>query len=120
VGILLAAALAGASASAAAQAPTFRHEISLFGSWDDVDEPEQAETLNLNLRYGYFVSPRLLGTATLARSTFEGGGIDTKSTTLLSARSTTSASCARSRWCRSPMRASASPASTTGAATAPT
>jgi opacity protein-like surface antigen len=83
VGIFLAAALAGASASVAAQAPTFRHEISLFGSWDDVDEPEQAETLNLNLRYGYFVSPRLLGTATLARSTFEGGGIDTKSTTLL-------------------------------------
>lgn len=81
--ILLTASLAGAAASAAAQAPTFRHEVSLFGSWDDVDEPEQAETLNLNLRYGYFVSPRLLATGTLARSTFEGSGIDTASTTFL-------------------------------------
>ena len=83
VRLLLAAALAALAANAAAQAPTLRHEISLFGSWDDVDEPEQAETLNLNVRYGYFVSPRLLGTGTLSRSTFEGSGVDTKNTTLL-------------------------------------
>jgi opacity protein-like surface antigen len=83
VNFLLAAALAGVAASAAAQAPRLTHEIAVFGSWDDVDEPEQAETLNLNLRYGYFVSPRLVATASLGRTTFEGSGIDTASTTFL-------------------------------------
>jgi hypothetical protein len=79
--LLAAAALAGFSATAAAQA--VNHEISIFGSWDDVDEPEKAETLNLSLRYGYFVSPRLVATASLARSTFEGSGVDTASTSFL-------------------------------------
>jgi opacity protein-like surface antigen len=83
LGILLAVLLAGAAGAAAAQAPSNRHEVSVFGTWDDVDEPEQAETLNLNLRYGYFVSPRLVATATLARSTFEGSGVETANTTLL-------------------------------------
>jgi opacity protein-like surface antigen len=85
LGTILAVALAGAAAGAAAQAqaPSFRHEVSLFGSWDDVDEPEKAETLNLSLRYGYFVSPKLVATASLGRTTFEGGGVDTKSTTFL-------------------------------------
>jgi opacity protein-like surface antigen len=83
VGFFLAAALAGVAASAAAQAPSYSHEISVFGSWDDVDEPEKAETLNLNLRYGYFVSPRLAATASLGRTTFEGSGVDTASTTFL-------------------------------------
>lgn len=79
--ILLAVALAGAAASAAAQ--THRNEVSVFGSWDDVDEPENVEVFNLNLRYGRFVSPRLLGTATLSRSSFEGGGVDSSSTSFL-------------------------------------
>jgi opacity protein-like surface antigen len=83
VNFFLAAALAGAAAGAAAQAPAFSHEISVFGAWDDVDEPEKAETLNLSLRYGYFVSPRLVATASLGRTTFEGSGVDSASTTFL-------------------------------------
>ncbi len=82
--IVLAATLAGTAASAVAQQThSWRHEASLFGSWDDVDEPEKAESLNLNLRYGYFVSPRALATASVARSSFEGSGIDSASTTFL-------------------------------------
>jgi len=79
--IVLAAALGGMAAGAAAQ--TFRHEVSVFGTWDDVDEPANVEVLNLNLRYGYFVSPRTLATVSLSRSTFEGGGTDSASTSLL-------------------------------------
>jgi opacity protein-like surface antigen len=81
--MLLAAVLAGTAGVAAAQAQPFQHEISLFGAWDDVDEPEQAEQLTLSLRYGYFVSPRLVATASLARTSFEGSGVDTASTTFL-------------------------------------
>ena len=83
--ILMAALLSGVAASAAAQGqgPGFRHEASLFGSWDDVDEPEKVEQLNLNLRYGYFVSPQALATLSLSRTTFEGSGADIANTTLL-------------------------------------
>jgi opacity protein-like surface antigen len=81
--MLLAAALTGIAGVAAAQGQPFQHEISLFGAWDDVDEPEQAEQLTLNLRYGYFVSPRLVATASLSRTSFEGSGVDTASTTFL-------------------------------------
>lgn len=81
--MLLAVVLAGTAGVAAAQAQPFQHEISLFGAWDDVDEPEKAEQITLNLRYGYFVSPRLVATASLARSSFEGSGVDTASTTFL-------------------------------------
>lgn len=82
--ILLAAALAGLAVPAAAQqAQPFQHEASVFGSWDDVDEPQKAEIFNLSLRYGYFVSPRLVATGSLTRSSFEGEGVDTASTTFL-------------------------------------
>jgi opacity protein-like surface antigen len=82
--MFLGAALAAMSAVAAAQQThTFRHEASLFGSWDDVDEPEQSETLNLNLRYGYFVSPRALATASLSRLSIEDSSGDAASTTFL-------------------------------------
>ena len=82
--MFLGAALAGTTAVAGAQQPhSFRHEVSLFGSWDDVDEPEKAEALNLSVRYGYFVSPRLLATGSFSRTSFEGGGVDTAATTFL-------------------------------------
>jgi opacity protein-like surface antigen len=80
---LLALALAGTAATAAAQEFPFRHEVSIFGSWDDVDEPEPQETLNLNLRYGYFVSPRALATASLSRLSVEDSSGDAASTTFL-------------------------------------
>jgi opacity protein-like surface antigen len=82
--IVLAATLAGTAASAVAQQThSWRHEASLFGSWDDIDEPENAEVLNLNLRYGYFVSPRALATASISRLSVEGGGSESSSTTFL-------------------------------------
>ena len=83
--ILMAALLSGVAASAAAQGQGlgFRHEVSLFGSWDDIDEPEQQEILNLNLRYGYFVSPRALATATLSRLSVDDRSGDSSTTTFL-------------------------------------
>lgn len=81
--IALAAALGGVAASAAAQAPAFRHEASLFGSWEDRDEPEQQEILNLNLRYGYFVSPQALATLSLSRLSVEDSSGDAATTTVL-------------------------------------
>lgn len=84
IATLLAGVLAGVAAPAAAQqAQPFRHEISAFGSWDDVDEPRKAEVFNLNLRYGYFVSPRLVATGSLTRSSFEAEGVDSTSTAFL-------------------------------------
>ncbi len=82
---ILAAVLGVAVAfpTAAQQAQPFRHEVSLFGTWDDVDEPQNVEILNLNLRYGYFVSPRLVATGSLSRFSFEGEGTDQSSTTFL-------------------------------------
>lgn len=79
--IVLAAVLCGMAAPAAAQANL--NEVSVFGSWDDVDEPEEAEVFNLQVRYGRFVSPRLVATASLTRSSFESRGADSASTTFL-------------------------------------
>ena len=76
-------AVAVAAPAAAQQAQPFQHEASVFGSWEDRDEPENVEILNLNLRYGYFVSPRLVGTGSLSRSSFDGDGSSTASTTFL-------------------------------------
>ncbi len=81
--VLVGAALAGMTTVASAQQHTFRHEVSLFGAWDDMDEPEQQETLSLNLRYGYFVSPRALATASLSRLSVEDRTGDAATTTFL-------------------------------------
>lgn len=76
--VLLAALLAVVSGSAAAQAE--RNEISLFGSWDDVSEPEDVESSALSVRYGRVVRPQVLATATLGYTHFKSRG--TKSSTL--------------------------------------
>jgi opacity protein-like surface antigen len=80
IAMFMVAALAGTVLPAAAQQP-FQHEISLFGAWDDRDEPEQAESLVLDVRYGYFVSPRLVATASFSRQSFEASGADDNATT---------------------------------------
>jgi opacity protein-like surface antigen len=75
----LAALVAGAALAGVAQgalAQTFRNEVSLFGSWEDIDEPTKFEQSNLYLRYGRFVSPQFVGTLGLQRWRFEGSGID--------------------------------------------
>lgn len=78
---LLAAALAGLSGQALAQA--YSNELSLFGSWDDVDEPADAEVLNVHLRYGRFVSPRLVATLGLNRTSFETSATESTTTAVL-------------------------------------
>src|ERR671924_409203 len=74
------AALAGVVLPSSAQ--TFRHEVSLFGSWEDIREPANLEQTHFFLRYGRFVSPQLVGTLGLQRSRFEGSGIDAATTAL--------------------------------------
>lgn len=74
-------ALLLATGTAAAQAQS--NEISVFGSWDDVDEPVDAEVMSLNLRYGRFVSPRIVAMGTLSRQSFEASGVDSTTTSVL-------------------------------------
>ena len=79
--LIAGAALAGVAQGALAQ--TFRNEVSLFGSWEDIDEPTKLEQTTLDLRFGRFVSPQLVGTLGLRRTFFEGGGIEAASTALM-------------------------------------
>jgi hypothetical protein len=81
--VLLAAALAVVSGSAAAQATALQNEISVFGTWDDVSEPQDIETSTINLRYGRVVRPQLLATATVGYSRFEGGGAESSTLSVL-------------------------------------
>ena len=81
VGAMVAFALLFSSGTAAAQAQG--NEISLFGSWDDVDEPVDAEVMSLHLRYGRFVSPRVVAMGTLSRTSFEASGVDSTTTSVL-------------------------------------
>ena len=60
VTLVAGAALAGVAQGALAQ--TFRNEVSLFGSWEDIDQPTKFEQSNLYLRYGRFVSPQFVAT----------------------------------------------------------
>lgn len=79
--VLLAAALAVFSGSAAAQA--MQNEISVFGTWDDVDEPQNIESSNISLRYGRVVRPQVLATGTLGYTRFETPGSKSSTLTLL-------------------------------------
>lgn len=80
--VLLAAALAMFSGAAAAQA-SLQNEISVFGTWDDVSEPQDIETATINLRYGRVVRPQLLATAALGYSRFETRGTESSTLSLL-------------------------------------
>jgi opacity protein-like surface antigen len=64
-------------AAVTASAQTYRNEISLFGSWEDVRDPVDFEQSHLFARYGRFVSPQLVGTLGLQRSRLETGGRET-------------------------------------------
>ena len=82
-GLLAAAALAFSLPAAAQQSIPFSNELSVFGSWEDMDEPVNVEQTDINLRYGRVIQPQLVGTVGLRRSRFEGGGIDAASSALL-------------------------------------
>lgn len=78
--LLAGAALCGIALPACAE--TFKNEVSLSGSWEDIDEPTEFEQTTLFLRYGRFVSPQLVGTVGLQHSNFKGAGIDVTSSGL--------------------------------------
>jgi hypothetical protein len=81
-----AAALAVVSAPAAAQAPqqapTYWNEISIFGTWDRVDEPADLEVTIINLRYGRMLQPQIAGTLGLSRFSIDAGGGRSTTTSL--------------------------------------
>jgi hypothetical protein len=78
----LALSLAGLAGPATAQR-TFDNEISVFGTYDDVDEPVDLETSSIYFQYGRFVSPRLVATGTLSRTSIKGAGADARSLAVL-------------------------------------
>jgi opacity protein-like surface antigen len=78
--LLAGAALAGFALSAGAEAQ--KNEISLYGSWEDINEPTDLQAITLNVRYGRFVTPQLLGTAGVLHSRFKGPTVDAASTAL--------------------------------------
>lgn len=70
------------SLPAAAQQASFDHEVSVFGSWDSMSEPVDAETTLISLRYGKYFSSQLVGTLSTTMVTTESGGFESSSTTL--------------------------------------
>ena len=66
--------------SGLAAAQPFRHELSLFGAYDRVDEPAEFTLSIFNLRYGHYLSEQIVATLGVNRTNFDGGGAD--STTL--------------------------------------
>ncbi|HLS84903.1 MAG TPA: outer membrane beta-barrel protein [Burkholderiales bacterium] len=81
VRLFVAAVLFAIAGSAAAQ--TYLNEVSIFGTWDNIDEPADQETIALHLRYGRFVTERLVGIGTISRQSFDGPGPNSKTTALL-------------------------------------
>src|SRR5262245_37252030 len=75
--LLAGAALTGFALSAGAEAQ--KNEISAYGSWQDINEPTDSSTTQIDVRYGRFVSPQLLGIAGVLYSRFKGPTIDASS-----------------------------------------
>ena len=75
--LVLGAALTGFALSAAAQAQ--KNEVSVYGSWQDVNEPTDLKDIHLDLRYGRFVTPQILGIAGVLYSRFKGPTVDATS-----------------------------------------
>ena len=76
------AILAGIAWPAASQTtqsfPAFTNEISLFGTWEDRDDPD-IERSNIALRYGRFFRPQIVGTHGLQYEKTEVPGVDNSS-----------------------------------------
>lgn len=77
---LLGAALALASGAAAAQMQ--QNEVSVFGTLDDISEPEDIESTTIHLRYGRYLSSQALATLGVSRNSFEGSGLDFTNTAI--------------------------------------
>ncbi|HZM34892.1 MAG TPA: hypothetical protein VFC18_10390 [Burkholderiales bacterium] len=79
--VALGAALALFSGGAAAQ--TYGNEISLFGSYDNMDEPEDVTLSIFNLRYGKYLTPQAVAVIGISRTNFEvSGGADSTTTAI--------------------------------------
>ena len=65
-----------------AAAQVYQNELSVFGTMDNVNEPIDHELAVLNLRYGFYFSPRTLATLGLAHARFDTSVVDTTSTSL--------------------------------------
>jgi len=71
--LLLGVALAMAAGPAMAQ--TYRHELSIFGNWTRLKQ--SGETIGvsiLNVDYGYYFTPQLVGTLGVSRFSTDGMG----------------------------------------------
>lgn len=63
--------LLGCALCAPAHAQTYQNEISLFGAWDSADKPADTDTVNVNVRYGRFMTPRIVAEGTIGYNRFE-------------------------------------------------
>jgi opacity protein-like surface antigen len=65
------ALLLGCALCAPAFAQTYQNEISLFGAWDSANKPTDTDTVNVNVRYGRFMTPRIVAEGTVGYNRFE-------------------------------------------------
>lgn len=80
IAAVFAAALAGFALPAASQQtlPQLSNELQLSGTWQDQKDPD-LETTNINLRYGRFFRPQIVGTLGLRYAHIEVPGPDASS-----------------------------------------
>lgn len=68
-------AMAVAMTAGQAMAQTYRHELSAFGSWTHLKQSGQTSNLSiLDLDYGYYFTPQIVGTLGVSRFSTEGLG----------------------------------------------
>ena len=79
--VALGAAIALFSGGAAAQ--TYGNELSFFGSYDRMDEPEDVTLSIFNLRYGKYLTPQAVAVLGIARTNFDVSGGPDSSTTAI-------------------------------------
>jgi len=77
--VVLGMVLALFSTAAAAQ---YRHELSFFGAYDKVDEPEDFTLSIFNLRYGHFLTEQIVATLGANRTNFDTNAAESTTTAL--------------------------------------
>jgi opacity protein-like surface antigen len=78
--VVLAAIAAMTTGTAAAQ--NLRNEISLFGSWENVREPEDVKLQSAHLRYGMHLTPQAVATLGISHTRFKSNVTDARSSML--------------------------------------
>jgi opacity protein-like surface antigen len=77
--VALGAAIALSSGSAAAQ--TYGNELSFFGSYDSMDEPEDVTLSVFHLRYGKYLTSQAVAVIGISRTNFDVSGAADSTTT---------------------------------------